>query len=151
MLLFCYFFSLLLRLWKRKVFCLALQNKCDCFPLRIRRVTGNGTCNSKSAIIDTVSSSSPTLPVTIFTSLCHRSVLYLGRGSTPSAWQMGSRFAVTTIQLSALIECLARRVEYHTAPMETVRGQKTRDTPWTQTDSPACLPADTCSCHIHTS
>lgn len=69
-----------------------------------------------------------------------RSVLHWGRGSTPSAWQMGSRFAVTTIQLSALIECLARRVEYHTAPMETVRGQKTRETPWTQTDSPACLP-----------
>lgn len=73
-----------------------------------------------------------------------------GSGSTSSAWQMGSRFAVTTIQLSALIECLARRVEYHTQRQWRQQRQKTRETRWMPTDTPACLPASTCSCHIHT-
>lgn len=125
-----------------------VQNKCDCFPLRIRCVTGNGTCNSKSAIIDSVPRLSY-IHILLSIRMCFIVPSHCRRlRAPPSAWQMGSRFAVTTIQLSALIECLARRVEYQRQRQwrQQQQGEKNaRHHGHQQTDRLVC----TCSCHTH--
>lgn len=116
-----------------------VQNKCDCFPLRNRkRHLQFKECHHRLS------------PSTIYTSIHSYVPSHCRRlRAPPSAWQMGSRFAVTTIQLSALIECLARRVEYQRQRQwrQQQQGEKNaRHHGHQQTDRLAC----TCSCHTYT-